>query len=348
MISFFKKKKEQHKIIQKIIETKKKINEVSKELIIFNKKQSLTNLHIIKNIFFGKDLSFKLSVNLGNNNYDLHSSSSTIIKHPINKNQFIMNARLVNYYLDKQGDSINNYNCNLSFNKIIILDNYFNIVSEILLETDYIISTYIGIEDIRLFNFNNKIYFIGSAYNSNEQKIKIVSGEYQLGENKFSYKYISPSFQTTNNWEKNWVFLNNNNSLNVIYKWYPIQICKINYETQMLDLLEEKSNIPNFFSKFRGSTNGLEFDNKIFFITHFHRNYLNKKNYLHVFVVFDKNMNLLGYSEPFNFENLLVEYCIGLELTDNNNFIVLYSTLDKTTKLVVFRYSYIKGLIKFI
>jgi hypothetical protein len=66
--------------------------------------------------------------------------------------------------------------------------------------------------------------------------------------------------------------------------------------------------------------------------------------YIHVFVVFDKKMNLIGYSEPFNFENILVEYCIGL-LIDNNNFVMTYSTLDSTTKICVLPGNYVKKLI---
>ena len=71
------------------------------------------------------------------------------------------------------------------------------------------------------------------------------------------------------------------------------------------------------------------------------------KGYTHSFVVFDKNMNLLGYSNPFNFENCMVEFCIGMEIS-NNNFIISYSTLDSTTKLAVFSPNYVNSLINYI
>ena len=37
----------------------------------------------------------------------------------------------------------------------------------------------------------------------------------------------------------------------------------------------------------------------------------------------------------FKFENYLVEFCVGLELSKRNNFIITYSTLDSKTKLLV-------------
>ena len=77
--------------------------------------------------------------------------------------------------------------------------------------------------------------------------------------------------------------------------------------------------------------------------------YLLNEFYLHNFVVFDKNMNLLGYSEAFNFENKLVEFCLGMEFDNNSkNFIIPYSTLDSTTKLAVFSPDYVNSLIIYI
>ena len=64
-----------------------------------------------------------------------------------------------------------------------------------------------------------------------DQRIKIVSGIYDINDTKLIPNIITPSFHTNNNWEKNWVFFNNNGDLNIIYKWKPLYICKINYLT---------------------------------------------------------------------------------------------------------------------
>ena len=303
---------------------------------------SKINKNIIINCIFCKNFSFETIIKKNMFN----SSSSSIIKHPFLKDKFILNTRLVNYYLKIDGSSINNYKKTITYNCIFILNNFFNIESSKILNTFYDLKTpYIGVEDIRLFIFNNEIYFIGSAYNKNTEKISIVSNKYNLNNDKYNSIFITPSFKTTNNWEKNWVFFNNNNELNVIYKWKPLYICKINYNTQKLDLIKENNNVPEIFNKFRGSTNGIEYDNKIWFIVHIQNKlFENKKYYTHFFVCFNKNMELLGYSNEFNFENNIVEFCIGL-IINNNNFVITYSTLDKTTKMCVLSNSYVNSLI---
>lgn len=299
------------------------------------------NKNITTNCIFYKNFSFNTVIQ--NNNFN--SSSSSIIKHPFLKDKFILNIRLINYYLKSDGNSVNNYKKTITYNCILILDIFFNIEKLTILNTFYdLTSPYIGIEDIRLFNFNNEIYFIGSSYNKNTDKIGIVSNKYNLNCDKYTSMFITPSFKTTNNWEKNWVFFNNNNELNVIYKWKPIYICKINYNTKQLDLIKENNNVPEIFNKFRGSTNGVEYDNKIWFIVHIQNKlFETKKYYTHVFVCFNKNMELLGYSNEFNFENNIVEFCIGLMI--NNNFVITYSNLDKTTKMCVLSSDYVNRLI---
>ena len=104
--------------------------------------------------------------------------------------------------------------------------------------------------------------------------------------------------------------------------------------------------MPTIFNNFRGSSNGVEYDNKIWFIVHENINITGNINmYVHNWVVFDKNMKLLGYSDSFNFENKLVEYCIGLEVGINGNFVITYSTLDSTSKLGVFSGEYVNSMI---
>lgn len=311
----------------------------------------MTNIHIniTKKSLFYKNLSFIFNAKLKSKNYLFNSSSATIINNPHVDNRYILNVRIVNYSLNKNGSNSHNYDKTITLNKIIVLDNFFNPVAEKNLKTEFNNESYNGVEDVRLFSFNNKIYYIGSAFNINTNNIEIVSDIFDFyNDYQYNLNFIKPTFQTSNSCEKNWVFLkNNNNELNVVYKWNPIYICKIDYETKTLNLVKENNNIPGFFNKIRGSTNGVEYDNKIWFIVHFQKNVNNnsKNAYLHNLVVFDKDMNLLGYSKSFNFENNLVEYCIGMEVNSKNNFVITYSTLDKTTKLAVFSSFFIYSLI---
>ena len=48
--------------------------------------------------------------------------------------------------------------------------------------------------------------------------------------------------------EKNWVYTNYNGETHVIYKWHPLQICKIDETNNTLNLVEEKKR-PLIFSR---------------------------------------------------------------------------------------------------
>jgi hypothetical protein len=330
-------------IISKIsIDKNMHINDYISKIKEYYKK---INKNIIRNMLFYKNLSF--NIKFSNINKIFYSSSPSIIKHPYKSDMFVINTRVINYYLDVMGKSNNNGKC-ITVNKISVLDKFFNEVKFKYLFADNFNSKYVGIEDIRLFNFNNELYFIGSMYNPNNNRVEIVSNKYMLWK-KFQPITIKPSFKSDFNWEKNWVFFNNNNEINIIYKWYPIYICKIDYITHKLNLIKSIENLPIIFNNFRGSTNGIHYDNRIWFIVHQQNTVINYiKSYVHNFVVFDKNMNLIGYSESFKFENKLIEFCIGMELTDKNNFVITYSTLDSTSKLVIFSPNYVSSLINYI
>ena len=302
------------------------------------------NSEIVKNCLEYNDLSFEFDVMINKKPILFNSGSSAIIS---DEEGYIMNVRCINYYLDEQGGAHKSGDKTITYNTILYLDNKFNVTNEKYMVTNLKPNApYLGIEDIRLFRFHDDIYFTGSMYNEQRGKIDIVSNILDLSSNIFEPKFIRPSFLTTFNWEKNWVFFSNNDELCVIYKWFPLYICKIDYTKQSLNLLQSNSNVPKFFKRLKGSTCGIEYDDKIWFISHFHKIITGKRNqYLHVFVVFDKKMNLLGYTEPFKFENKVVEYCIGLALNEDNNFVITYSILDKTTKLIVLEKDYVNSLI---
>lgn len=309
------------------------------------------NYNIVKNCIYHLKFSQNMTKIVNDIEYNLSSSSSCIINHPSCHDKYITITRYINYYLDKRGNPIflkNSIDNNIiSFNKIVILDYYFNIEQEYFLDTPYERNKpYIGIEDVRFFIFNKEIYYIGSYYHND--KVNIVSGIYNLGDIALSNSIITPSFvNEPNKNEKNWCFFNNNGDINVIYKWYPLYICKINYDTKNLDLIKTKP-MPKYFNSIRGSTSGLEYNNNIWFILHYVEDFIDKKNYVHMFVVFNKEMDLIGHSMPFKFRNCIIEYCIGMILNKKNNFVITFSLLDKTTELFILSNSFVESLIKYI
>jgi hypothetical protein len=186
---------------------------------------------------------------------------------------------------------------------------------------------------------NNDVLFLGTGYNIEKDKIMIVNGIYDDLENAH---FSTPTF-TDNNCEKNWVYYKDSkNENNIIYQWYPLTICQLN--NNELNVIEKKET-PHYFSRFRGSTNGFQYNDEIWFITHI-VSYEVPRHYYHVFSVFDKDMNLLRYSAPFSFENQPIEYCLSI-IVEKTQVFINYSTWDKTTRIGIYDKDYIDSILKY-
>jgi len=220
-----------------------------------------------------------------------------------------------------------------------------NMTFEKIFDVEYEDRRYLGIEDIRIFSNddNSKLIYMGTSQHK-DGKIGMLMGDYDITSKYIMSTEVKPSF--CESWcEKNWVHMKYNNENCLIYKWCPLQICKINYDTNMLDLIETKENTPKIFSHSRGSTPGVEHNGEIWFVLHI-VSYETPRHYYHIFAVFDINMNFLRHSAPFKFEGECIEYCLGIVVEDDR-ILATYSTWDGTTKLAVYEKSYVDSLLKY-
>ena len=194
------------------------------------------------------------------------SGSVSITEDPNNEDNLLLNFRMFK--------SINNIN--ISLNQILKLTPNFTLINEnkiliplLLKEIFKNVNRFnkyiIGVEDMRIFNYNGIIKIIGTCQNNNGNT-NIVTGNYNYDNNTiddFSYINVKFNYQVI---EKNWVYFKNiNDELKIIYKWFPLQICKI--QNNQLILTREVK-MPSFFSNARGSTCGVKYDNEIWFICH--------------------------------------------------------------------------------
>jgi mannosyltransferase OCH1-like enzyme len=291
------------------------------------------------------DYTRKIIKNINNQDMTFYSSSPCIISHPINENTYIINIRWVNYTFNEYTHVLISLNSRFELNK-----KFEKISEEIFSELDYDNNIPInGIEDIRLFNNKNNIYYIGSAYNNNNKLVNISYNNYNYNLNKFQIekKIITPDFYNLLNFnkiEKNWSLFNYKGDIGVIYNWFPIIIGKINSDNNLLSIINYKYNIPEYFKNSKGTTNGYIKNNEIWFVLHkSQKNTYNKKsysNYQHFFAVFDLDMNLLRYSELFKLDNSSIEFCIGL-IIEIDRIILSYSILDNTTNISAYSIDYI-------
>lgn len=284
-----------------------------------------------------------LSENINIIGHSFYSGNFSIVKLP-NEKKYLLVSRLVatnvNYKNVKnislhRFTTVDDTNFEIIEKKQIFIP---KLIKQVLLKNQRVISNkyYYGIEDIRLFDYNGKIVVLGSMQLENKQ-IVVVNGEYQPNLNliiNIQPVIVNFNYQTV---EKNWSYYIQNGKLRVIYKWYPLLICEINSENQLV--LVEKKITPKLFLNARGSTCGVNYNNEIYFIVHYTIDY----NYHHFFVVFDLNMNLKRVSEIFKFENQQVEFCIGIEVVENS-FVICYSVFDKCSKLAIYEISKLNNL----
>ena len=342
-------------------------NEVIK--VLNNSQTNGVINNLLSNMKFYKDILTPISKivldnttisNVNKEDVKFTSSSSCLIPN-INKEGYQMNIRYVNYYIDGGGCYLNCDKHIISVNKYVEFDKDFNILTENWFDLNFENRKYIGIEDIRIFNDveSNDLIFIGTGFHKND-KIGIVTEKYDIENFKMNATELTQKFNNSG-CEKNWVFVDFNDSTHVVYDWHPINICKINYENNKLEKVEKRET-PRIFSRIRGSTSGFKYtkkigDNKngnitidieeseIWFVGHI-VSYESPRHYYHVIYVFDSQMNLLRYSAPFKFEGEPIEYCLSIVVEDER-VLINYSTWDRTTRIGIYDKKYIDSIVKY-
>jgi glycosyltransferase involved in cell wall biosynthesis len=298
---------------------------------------SISNMKFYKNILSKKKIAYFTNTIEQEINYEtikFNSSSSSIIDY---NGGYLMNIRYVNYTITSNGSYINCDKNVITLNKRFELNRDFEVISERLVDYEFLNKRIDGIEDVRIFNSADGVKFIGVSEH-NDKRIGVVYGNYNK-ENIISNE-INSSF-SNNNCEKNWVLFNDKeNNLRVVYEWFPLKICRIDETKNSLELMETKTNVPNFFKKIRGSSNAYFYNNEYWFVGHI-VSYESPRHYYHVLMIFDENMNLQRYTAPFKFEGEPIEYCIGL-IVEPTRVIMNYSVWDRSTILGVYDMQYIQ------
>ena len=322
----------------------------------------LSNMKFYKDIIKPENkyiLDDQVILNLNNQDMKFTSSSSCLIK--VN-DSYKLNVRYVNYHINENGSYKNCDNHIITINKFVELDSNFNIINETWFNLTFDNRLYIGIEDVKIFNdiydSSNKLLYIGTGYHTNN-KIGIVSGEYDIVNKKFHINELNQTFIHTS-CEKNWVYVDYNNDNHIIYNWFPLQIGKV--QNNILNIIERKS-MPQIFSLARGSTCGFNYNKKIgennntgnikinieeteiWFINHI-VSYEEPRHYYHIISVFDHNLDLLRYSAPFKFEDEPIEFCLSI-IVEDDRVLINYSNWDRTTRIGVYDKKYIENLLKY-
>ena len=259
--------------------------------------------------------------NIDVNDIRYHFSSPSILN---DNSNLLYNIRCVSYKLTNNPMIFHNDKDNLIQTKNVCFkpkSNTYDLMEEVILYPNKHekINGYIrGLEDVRLFKFKDKIKFIGQSgdYKNIGSSIRfnMVLGEYDIKNNKLLIENIIES-PYGHHVEKNWVHLHEDL---FIYKWFPLEIGILNDKH-----FNKKYSIetPAIFKHFKGSSNGFFYKNMYWFLVHYTTDdWINGRlwrKYKHAFVILDKNYSPIAYSDPFTFEDSIVEYSLGMVIKDN-------------------------------
>ena len=109
----------------------------------------------------------------------------------------------------------------------------------------------------------------------------------------------------------------------------------INLTSELYLQIQDTKTMPEYFKDVRGSTNGVEYNNEIWFICHI-VDYGTPRIYYHLFTVFDKNtMELIKWSKLFKFDDDKIEYTLGL-IVDDSRIIISYSKWDNKPTIGIY------------
>ena len=238
----------------------------------------------------------------------------------------ILNTRYVNYTI--KDEIFHHHNPH----GIIITKNVMSILDENLIPLTYNIihdpprirdnmMRFEGIEDIRLYEKNGEIHFMGtSTSHTKSGNNLVVSGIYNYRDLKMDECL---SIDSPNNcWcEKNWTpFMINRMEEVIVYQWSPMEVYRIanNGDTNNLEKLFTYNIENDIFSKYRGSSVFTRLGDNLLGLVHFSEGEYLKRKYFHALVLIDgSSMKPLQYSNNFYFsEEAGVEFCTGFAIID--------------------------------
>jgi glycosyltransferase involved in cell wall biosynthesis/predicted GH43/DUF377 family glycosyl hydrolase len=185
-----------------------------------------------------------------------------------------------------------------------------------------------GLEDCRIFAYNNSTWFTCTTTDTNP------CGQHQVSLCKLEDGRSSPIAHVErlipligpnpDRCEKNWLPFVVNGQLHMIYSYDPLIIYRpeIN-KTDLAICVETRNEASKYdFSRFSGSAPPIPFDDGFLLLIH-ETVFDDKRIYLHRFVFLDKNLNIKQISKPFIFLHKGVEYCCGITLDHSATKLVM-------------------------
>ena len=266
------------------------------------------------------------------------------------KNRRLLNVRYVNYSIRPDGsyDIRHPHNIVKTINRLVYLDdNYMPIQPLNLIEWKEELpnctkhdTNIQGLEDVRLFQYNNNVWFTATQKEYSEgDKIRIALAKLNM-ETLTVENDVVLQPPTPTDCEKNWIPLVRKTSapqqkdkLQFIYGWHPLTIGELDSPQTNKLSLKIQHETPEIWSRIRGSSPPVSYHGKLWLLTHL-VHYSTPRKYYHCIVTLDPvTYKPLQYSSPFAFCDIAIEYALTFSIVDGE-IIMIFSRNDADTTLM--------------
>lgn len=296
-----------------------------------------------------KPISMKRPLLRENSNLLFNSMNPSVLK---TENGYYVVCRSVNYeqssgkhYQMIDPEERNNY-LSKTRNFLLHYDKNFNLISQKEIVDDFVSSVQTtpyfqveGLEDIRLFEYKGDLWFTCTVFNINHCKMPQVClfrlSNSSDGDFIRTDHFVHLKGPEINRCEKNWLPFVKDDQVHLIYSYDPFQIYQADLLTgecrQVLSQAQE-----NDFSKFRGSSGPIAFDDGYLSIVHYVVDSEDEKIYFHRFLYLNKDYKITHMSKPFTYTHQGVEFCCGMTLDHFGSSLVMAIGLEDAEAFFAF------------
>ncbi len=185
------------------------------------------------------------------------------------------------------------------------------------------------LEDMRIFYFNEKMYAFGTTFEYGPQNhpCQVVCAF----DEHHNITRITPLNYKSDITQKNWCPFVYKGKLVAIYSYDPFIILEINPDTGHCSELMNVEQ-PMHMKHFRGSTSPVQKGDRYYQLVHCVY-FKDTRKYIHRWITYDSNMRVVSIGNPFYFENMSIEYSLGLGY-DGTCFYVHYSSMDNKSTIL--------------
>lgn len=274
----------------------------------------------------------KLIVIIRHVNYTFYHSEAKVFQHPWGPLTYLhpendMHLRTINYYCELNDD---------------FLITRYNKINTSLFDTYEPKWDFVGLEDARIFRWNEKLYTSGVRRDTTpngEGRMElceiVVTPDDVIETSRFR---IPPPNDPKSYCEKNWMPV-----LNKPYhyvKWCsPTEVVNVDPIDKTTKTVTLSENPAGLRRDLRGGSQILDFEDYYLTCTHevdLFKSEVGRKDavYHHRFIMWDKNWNIVKYSKEFSFMDAHVEFCIGMCKHKNDDILMTFGFQDNAAYLL--------------